>query len=84
MGQLWKIAVIQLLYEVGTGRDRWELVSRLINEADDAQQCARDLGIIPQETELGQLTELERVGLGGLLDAAACAPKSLLRTLGPQ
>ena len=55
-----------------------------IQRAEDARQCADDLGIRQTAGYYADLRELARVGLGGLIDAADMAPVSRMRRLGPQ
>lgn len=82
--ELWNAAIRQLRYEAATNRQNWERVAKLAAEADDAQQCADDLGIRHGWMKHDEcVTELERVGLGGLIDAADLARQSMFRGLGP-
>lgn len=52
--------------------------------AEEARQCADDLGIRPTAGYHADLRELARVGLGGLIDAADMAKLGPMRRLGPQ
>lgn len=56
-----------------------------IQRAEDARQCAEDLGIRRGVfSHEDALREMNRVGLGGLIDAADMAPVGRMRRLGPQ
>lgn len=56
-----------------------------IQRAEDARQCADDLGIARGVfSHEDALREMQRVGLGGLIDAADMAPRGRMRRLGPQ
>lgn len=64
---------------------REKRLNAAIQRAEDARQCADDLGIQRGVfSHADALRELARVGLGGLIDAADMAPRSRLRGLGPQ
>lgn len=64
---------------------REKRLNAAIQRAEDARQCADDLGIrrgvVNHEDALREMT---RVGLGGLIDAADMAPVGRWRRLGPQ
>lgn len=89
---LWKEAVGLWAYNVRMttpwpteAEERERRLNAAIQRAEDARQCAEDLGIQRGVfSHADALRELARVGLGGLIDAADMAPRSRLRGIGPQ
>ncbi len=76
VSDLWREAAGQFMYEIEHNRNNWSLVAARAATADDARQCADDLGLrVVASTEEAR-AELERVGLGGLVDGADLAAAS--------
>lgn len=82
--RVWAYGVSHPTPWAETAAARAAQLDAAIQRAEDARQCADDLGIRPMVDYHASLRELARVGLGGLIDAADMAPVSRMRRLGPQ
>lgn len=83
--RVWAYGVSHPTPWAETAAARAAQLDAAIQRAEDARQCADDLGIrrgvVSHEDALREMT---RVGLGGLINAADMAPVGRMRRLGPQ
>lgn len=83
--RVWAYGVSHPTPWAETAAARAAQLDAAIQRAEDARQCADDLGIRRGVfSHDDALRELARVGLGGLIDAADMAPVGRMRRLGPQ